>query len=85
MNSIDATILPELYTLVDLQNEKVPQKFYKAQLTKTNPNFKDYFAVESVLHVKKFKGKKWYLCKFLYYPSKFNQYIEEKDMKFGKN
>lgn len=83
VHSIDATISPELYKVKDLQNEIMPQNYYKESLLKTIPDFQNYFAVEKVLKVKKFQGKKWYLCKFLYYPSKFNQYIEEKDMKFG--
>lgn len=83
VSAIDATVSPELYKVKDLQNDDISQNFYKEQLIKTNPDFKDYFAVEKVLHIKNFRGKKYYLCKFLYYPPKFNQYIEEKDMKFG--
>lgn len=68
-------------------NDKVKQKYYSEQLIKApNPNLeKDIFAVEKVIKKKKVKGETWYLCKFLYYPSKFDQYIKESDMVFGSD
>lgn len=85
IEKIDAHIHPPLFTLVDLMNDSVKQKYYASQLTKApNPNTeKDLFAVERVLKTKKIKGEKWYLCRFLYYPPKFDQYIKEGDMVFG--
>lgn len=63
----------------------MPQNYYAAQLTKApNPNTeKDIFAVEKVIHTKKIKGVKYYKCRFLFYPPKFDQYIKESDMVFG--
>jgi AAA+ superfamily predicted ATPase len=47
-----------------------------------NPNYKeDFFEVEKVLGKKKIKDKTFYLVKYLYYPSKFNQYIPEENFK----
>lgn len=85
ISSIEAGINPPLYSLVDLMNDKVPQKYYAKQLTKApNPNLqKDIFAVEKVLATKKVKGVKYFKCRFLYYPPKFDQYIKESDMIFG--
>lgn len=67
--------------------DKVKQKYYPSQLIKApNPNIdKDLFAVERVLKKKKIKGEMWYLCRFLYYPPKFDQYIKASDMVYGPN
>ncbi len=84
---IDSTITPELYYLCDLMKDKVDGTFYKEQLTiSTKPDYKNnFFEVEKILHEKKFAGKKYYLVKFLYYSSKFNQYIPEENMIFSKD
>ena len=65
--------------------DKVPGHYYKEQLLKSEtPDFKEnFFEVEKVLKEKTFKGKKYFLVKFMYYPSKFNEYIPEENMKFG--
>lgn len=62
--------------------DPVPGFFYKDQLKKTLPPSGDqFFEVESVLKTKTIKKKKWYFCKFLFYPSKFNLWVPEEDMK----
>jgi hypothetical protein len=65
----------------------VDGSFYKEQLTLTSkPDYKNnFFEVEKILKEKTFAGKKYYLVKFLYYSSKFNQYIPEENMKFSKD
>jgi hypothetical protein len=75
-----------LYTLIDLMKDKVPGHFYRQQLTKApTPNYKkDFFFVEKILSEKTMKGQKYYLVKYLYYPSKFNQFVPEKNLKFEK-
>ena len=80
---MDAGVLPPLYSLVDLMKDKVLGHYYKEQLTKApTPNYqKDFFFVEKVLGQKSFKGKKYHLVKFLYYPSKFNEYVPEENIK----
>ena len=67
--------------------ENIDGSFYKEQLTlMSKPDYKNnFFEVEKVLHVKKFKGEKYFFVKFLYYSSKFNQYIPEKNMKFSED
>ncbi len=74
-----------MFTLSDLMKDDYPGHFYANQLVRAQkPIFNhDFFAVEKVLSVKKVKGIKYYLVKFLYYPSKFNQYISEENMKVG--
>ena len=78
---MQAQIKPELFKLIDLLKDPVPGLFYKDQLKKTNPPTGNrIFEVESVLKTKTIKKKKWYLCKFLFYPQKFNQWIPEENM-----
>ena len=62
--------------------DKVPGHFYKEQLTKApKPDYqKDFFFVEKVLGEKFVRKKKFYLVKFLYYPSKFNEYIPAENL-----
>ena len=77
--------MPPLFSLIDLMKDKVPGHYYFEQLTKApTPDYKnDFFLVEKLLGSKVVRGKKYYLVKFLYYPSKFNQYIPEENLKFG--
>jgi len=81
---IDSTLSPELYYLRDLMKDIVDGSFYKEQLTKTSkPDYKtNFFEVEQIIKTKKFQNKTFYLVKFLYYGSKFNQYIPSENMKF---
>jgi hypothetical protein len=60
-----------------------PGHFYSSQLIRApKPIFNhDFFAVEKILSSKKIKGEKFFFVKFLYYPSKFNQYISENNIK----
>ena len=80
---VNASVLPPLYTLVDLMKDKVPGHYYFEQLTKAPaPNYKtDFFMVDKILGEKKVRGEKYYFVKFLYYPSKFNQFIPAKNFK----
>ena len=82
---MDASILPPLVSLVDLMKDKVQGHYYFEQLTKApEPNYQtDFFLVEKILGEKIVRGKKYFLVKFLYYPSKFNQYLPEENLKSG--
>jgi len=73
---------PPMFKLVDLLKDSVKGLFYREQLTKSPaPKNSDYFFVEKILGEKKIRGKKHYLVKYLFYPSKFNQYIPEENLK----
>jgi hypothetical protein len=67
--------------------DKVPGHYYKEQLTRApTPNYqKDFFFVEKILGEKIFRKKKYYLVKFLYYPSKFNEYVPAENFKSSKD
>jgi hypothetical protein len=73
---------PSMFKLNDLLQDSVKGLFYREQLTKSPaPKSSDYFFVEKILGEKKIRGKKHYLVKYLFYPSKFNQYIPEENFK----
>jgi AAA+ superfamily predicted ATPase len=65
--------------------DKVTGHYYKEQLTKApTPDYqKDFFFVEKILGQKTVKKKKFFLVKYLYYPSKFNEYVPAENMKIG--
>ena len=64
--------------------DKVPGHYYREQLTPAPaPSAKDYFFVEKILSEKTVKGHKYFLVKFLYYPSKFNEYVPSENLKRG--
>jgi hypothetical protein len=86
ISEVRANVLPPIYSLVDLMNDPVPGHFYAAQLTKAPiPNYKkDFFLVEKILGEKSVRGKKYFLVKFLFYPSKFNEYIPAENFKTSK-
>ena len=77
--------MPPLFSLIDLMKDKVPGHYYFEQLTKAPvPDYKsDFFLVEKIISKKVVRRKVFYLVKFLYYPSKFNQYIPEENLKIG--
>jgi hypothetical protein len=67
ISKIDASILPPLFSLVDLMKDPVPGHFYREQLTVApNPNLKtDFFEVEKILKTSIFQKKKYFLGKLI--------------------
>jgi hypothetical protein len=83
---IDASRDPKLFALKDLQGDPVSGQFYEDQLVKTEKPSKDHiFQVEKVLKRKTEKGKKLCLVKFLFYPDKFNMWIEDANIIEGSD
>jgi hypothetical protein len=60
--------------------EKLPNFFYREQLTKTSKPDNDFFLVEKIIAEKKVKGVKHLYVKFLYYPDKFNLWVPESNI-----
>ena len=80
MSQILAEISPVMFKVVDLMKDEVERFFYRAELTKSDPPKNDgYFFVEKILGEKKINGVVHYLVKYLYYPSKFNQYVPKQN------
>lgn len=81
VSNILANKTPVLYGLKDLKQRPVTGFFYSAQLTKTKePKKENYFLIEKILGHKMIRNKKYYLCKFLYYDDRFNEYVLESDI-----
>lgn len=73
------------YVFQDLQQDPIEEPLYKEQLCRVAPPTQnEYFEVETILYSKKFKGELYHMCKFLYYPKKFNMFIKDKDLVKGK-
>ncbi len=85
VNSVNASVKPVLYHLIDLMKDPVEGYYYREQLTQApDPDYKnDFFAIEKVLKTVIRNKKKFFLVKYLYYPSKFNQFIPEENLKMG--
>ncbi len=85
MNSVNASVNPPLFSLVDLLKDPVEGFYYRQQLTiAPKPDYKkDFFAIEKVIKTVIRKKKKFYFVKYLYYPSKFNQFIPAENLKIG--
>ncbi len=80
---MNASVDPPLFSLIDLMKDPVPGFYYKEQLTLApKPDYKnDFFAVEKILKTVIKNKKKFFLVKYLFYPSKFNQFIPEENLK----
>ena len=83
METVLAQVESPLYTLVDLKGDKFGGFFYSWQLTKTEkPDYKkNFFLVEKILDEKMLKGVKYLKIKYLYYPSKFNEWVPSYNIK----
>ena len=79
INSIDDKQNPICYKLVDLLNEDVAGLFYPQELQKTD--LKDFAIVKKIIKTKTVKGKKMYLVNYDGYPEKFDEYIDESQLR----
>jgi len=79
IKKVISDVNPPLFELVDLQQDPVPGKYYRQQLTKSPPpKAENYFFVENVLKQRKVHGKTEYFVKFLYYPREnMNQFLDD--------
>lgn len=87
ISEILANVKPILFKVVDLF--KAPQDgfYYREQLTKTlAPKVDEYFFIEKIVKKRKVNKKEQFLVKFLYYPSKFNEWVPKENIKnYDKN
>ncbi len=82
---VDAGKSPPLYSLVDLNKDKVKGQFYRQQLQKTvAPSPGKTFHVEKIVKRRIRNGKKEVLVKYLHYPNKFNLWILADGLVKGK-
>ncbi len=61
--------------LEDLNQKTLKRLYYRRELVKTSkPKPDDYFHVEKILDQRKQRGKKYFLVKYAFYDSSFNQW-----------
>jgi len=79
VKKVISDVNPPLFELVDLQQDPIPGKYYRQQLTKSPPpTAENYFFIESVLKKRKVGEKTEYFVKFLYYPREcMNQFLDD--------
>lgn len=67
-----------VYKLIDFSNEAIVGTFYKQELQKVDKNQDALWIIEKV--IRKRKGGKEYLVKYLGWPSKYNSWIKKSDI-----
>ena len=78
---VDAGKQPPLYSLIDLDKDKVKGYFYREQLRKTRPPTpQETFRIEKIVRERERNGETEVLVKYLHYPSKFNLWCLKKDV-----
>ena len=70
---------PNVYELVDHEGEPIIGKFYEEELSAVDKK-DDVYRVEKILKMKKVKGKKMALVKWLGYDYKHNSWVPESDI-----
>ena len=81
ISRVDARKSPELFYLVGLQGEKKDGSFYKEQLVPTKNVDSKNFIVEKVLKQRVKNGEKEFFVKYMWYPSRYNKWVKQKDLK----
>ena len=71
---------PNVYKLVDLNDESVEGIFYDFELQKVPVDVTEkFFKIESIIEKKKVAGRWYYFVKFLGYDDSFNDWVTEID------
>ena len=73
------------YKLADLEKENVQGSFYEAELQKLHVTPNTEYNIEEILETRKIKRKTQYLVKWLFWPAKFNSWINASDIKNYKS
>lgn len=71
-----------MFQLEDLMGHRLKGLYYEAQLKLApNPEKVGFFEVEKIVSQRKVNGKKYVLVSYKNYPSKFNQWVLEDNIK----
>ena len=70
---------PITYNLTDFDNTPLDGGFYEQELQKTDKP--DFYEIEKIIKDRKFKKKKQYFVKWLGWETRFNSWIDEKELK----
>ncbi len=70
---------PPVYRIKDYSSEPIEGSYYEEELIKVSkPD--EVYKIETILKTRKRKGKTEYFVKWLGYPKKFNQWIQQTDL-----
>lgn len=69
-----------VYTLNDFQDDPIKGSFYQSELQKVDKKETDGWKIEKVLKKRGRGEKKQLYVKWLHYPTKFNSWVEERDL-----
>ena len=73
-----------LYKIADLADENVQGTFYEQEIQKVHLTTDTAYKIEKIIETEKSRGKTLYLVKWLFWPSKFNSWINGSDVKTYK-
>ena len=69
-----------VYKLKDYDNDDITGGFYQQELQKVDLNDNDMFKIESIIKTRGKGAHKQYFVKWLYWPKKFNSWINATDV-----
>lgn len=69
-----------VYSLCDYNDEDITGTFYQPELQKVDVREEDTFKIEKILKTRGRGPNKQYYVKWLYWPTKFNSWINAGDM-----
>ena len=69
-----------MYKLIDYNAESITGNFYAQELQIVDMDKDNPYKIEKILKTKKVKGKKFFLVKYLHWPTIFNSWTSEADM-----
>ena len=71
-----------LYKLSDINGEEIiTGSFYESELQRVDKDENSLWIVEKIIRKRKRNGKTEYLCKFQGWPSRYNEYVAEENIK----
>ena len=71
----------DLYKLTDILGDPIKGTFYRYELQKVVKSDTDVYKIEKIIKKKKVNGKIQLLVKWMGWPSKFNSWIDENELK----
>ena len=71
---------PQIYTIADFEGEELIGTFYKEEIQKVSSDPKGIYKIEKILRERKQGDRKQFLVCWLYWPSKYDSWVNAKDL-----
>ena len=71
----------DVYSLVDFRGDDIVGSFYKQELQKVTTDPTGVFKIEKILKRRKHKGRDQFLVRWLFWPSKYDSWVEASALK----